>query len=172
LLTIEGIVNLDGFLNEHGPALLLFARNRTYSVAEAEDILQTAIVNLWKNGNFDENNKIPMGLVYTAIRNTAIDVYRSRKRRRLREEKAGRDLYTDHENGIFSAADGKRSERMDAAAKALEKLSPKLREVVIMKIFGEMKFREIGEVLSISPNTAATRYRYGMKRLRKLMGTQ
>jgi len=44
-------------------------------------------------------------------------------------------------------------------------LSPKLREVVVMKIWGGVTFAEISEALAISPNTAASRYRYALEQL-------
>ena len=40
------------------------------------------------------------------------------------------------------------------------------REVIVLKIWHEHTFEEIGELLEISPNTAAGRYRYGLQKLR------
>ena len=36
-----------------------------------------------------------------------------------------------------------------------------------MKIWGENTFAQIGEILGVSLNTVASRYRYGLERLRK-----
>ena len=44
-------------------------------------------------------------------------------------------------------------------------LSDKLREVVVMKIWGDLTFAQISEALAISPNTAASRYRYALEQL-------
>jgi RNA polymerase sigma-70 factor (ECF subfamily) len=44
-------------------------------------------------------------------------------------------------------------------------LSEKLREVVIMKFWGGLTFQQIAELLLISPNTAASRYRYALEQL-------
>ena len=43
------------------------------------------------------------------------------------------------------------------------------RTVVILKTWRDKTFREIGEMLEVSENTAASRYRYAMERLRGLM---
>ena len=43
------------------------------------------------------------------------------------------------------------------------------REVIVLKIWHEHTFEEIGELLEISPNTAAGRYRYGLQKLRLLL---
>jgi hypothetical protein len=40
------------------------------------------------------------------------------------------------------------------------------REVIVLKFWHRRTFEEIGELLGISPNTAAGRYRYGMEKLR------
>jgi len=49
----------------------------------------------------------------------------------------------------------------------LKELPQKFSEVIVMKIWGEQTFAEIGEALEISQNTAASRYRYGLEALRK-----
>ena len=43
------------------------------------------------------------------------------------------------------------------------------REVVVLKIWHEMSFREVGEVLEITRDTAASRWRYGIEKLRNLL---
>ena len=50
---------------------------------------------------------------------------------------------------------------------ALTSIPEKYREVITLKMWGELTFAEIGDTLEISPNTAASRYRYGLEALRK-----
>jgi RNA polymerase sigma-70 factor, ECF subfamily len=52
---------------------------------------------------------------------------------------------------------------------ALAALPPEQREIVVMKIDGGLTFAQIAAALSISPNTAASRYRYALEKLRKLL---
>jgi len=47
-----------------------------------------------------------------------------------------------------------------------EKLPPAQREVIVLKIWNRCTFEAIGDLLEISPNTAAGRYRYGLEKLR------
>jgi RNA polymerase sigma-70 factor (ECF subfamily) len=61
-------------------------------------------------------------------------------------------------------ADDPRGEALD---RALRSLPAEQLEVIAMKIEGELTFAEIGRVLSISPHTAASRYRYALERLRE-----
>ena len=55
---------------------------------------------------------------------------------------------------------------------AMSKVPEKFREVITLKIWGEQTFDEIGKTLEISPNTAASRYRYGMDALRKSLESE
>lgn len=57
--------------------------------------------------------------------------------------------------------------RREALRGALASLPPEQREVIVLKIDAELTFAEIGRVLGISPNTAASRYRYALERLRE-----
>lgn len=50
----------------------------------------------------------------------------------------------------------------------MNKLPEMYREVLTLKVWGELTFEEIAEVLAIPANTAASRYRYGLTELRKL----
>ena len=52
---------------------------------------------------------------------------------------------------------------------ALAALPPEQREIVVMKIDGGLTFAQISQVLGISPNTAASRYRYALEKLRKFL---
>ncbi len=66
------------------------------------------------------------------------------------------------------AAEGPRADRL---ARALAALPPEQREVIALKIDGELTFAAIAAVLGISGNTAASRYRYALEKLRKAMGS-
>ncbi len=57
--------------------------------------------------------------------------------------------------------------RREAVREAIGSLPPEQREVVVLKIDAQLTFAEIGRVLAISPNTAASRYRYALERLRE-----
>lgn len=57
-----------------------------------------------------------------------------------------------------------------AALEALRQLPPEQAEVVALKVWHELTFAEIGEALGISLNTAASRYRYALDKLRDLWG--
>jgi len=53
--------------------------------------------------------------------------------------------------------------------RALADLPDDQREVIVLHIWGELTFSEIGDLLSVSSNTAASRYRYALAKLRGSM---
>jgi RNA polymerase sigma-70 factor (ECF subfamily) len=53
--------------------------------------------------------------------------------------------------------------------RALRALPEDQREVIVLHVWGEFTFLQIAEILEISSNTAASRYRYGLAKLRESM---
>jgi RNA polymerase sigma-70 factor (ECF subfamily) len=143
-----------------GPALLLFARRWTNSRADAEDVVQDAFVRFWRREQSPENR----GLLYAAVRSAALDRLRSEQRRSRREAAASLDG-ADHCEPVFAPED----ESQQLLAAAVERLPNEQREVVILKIWSELTFAEIAGILEISQNTAASRYRYALGALKKIL---
>jgi RNA polymerase sigma-70 factor (ECF subfamily) len=57
----------------------------------------------------------------------------------------------------------------DRLEQALQKLPEEQREVISLKIDGQLTFNQIAEVLGISINTVASRYRYALEKLREIL---
>jgi len=160
------------WLQEHGAKLLLFARQQTRSHADAEDVLQDALVKLAKkvnDGTFDGGQPAWLPYVYTSIRRCAIDLGRKDDRRSAREEKveADRQRETGGQFDPWFDSDSAGGESRQFLERGLKELPEKFSEVIVLKIWGEQTFAEIGEALKISQNTAASRYRYGLEALKK-----
>jgi RNA polymerase sigma-70 factor (ECF subfamily) len=145
------------WFQQHGPRLLLFARQQTRTDADAEDVLQEACVRVWKYGNHD------VRLAYRTIRHAAIDLARSRQRRAAREESVVGDMITWFESPMAEA------ERAQTIQGVLVGLPAEQQEVVTLKIWGELTFAEIADVLGIPANTAASRYRLALDMLRRTL---
>lgn len=165
------------WLEEHGSKLLLFARQQTRSLADAEDVLQEALVKLARKveeGTFVGGEPGWLPFIYTQIRRESIDLGRKDDRRRKREEKVTKDdcsLGRNIEMPLFEEGESK-DETRRILVKGLETLPKKFSEVITMKLWGERTFAEIGDALGISLNTAASRYRYGIEALRKQLTTE
>ena len=160
------------WLDEHAPRLFLFARNQTRTHEDAQDVLQDAIVKLVekiREGEFIGGQEAWQPYLYTTIRRLAIDLSRKDDRRRRREDNVSADI----EAGQFEAfhpwfdSEGGDGEVRGQLEEAIKALPEKFSEVIVLKIWGERTFAEIGETLGISQNTAASRYRYGLEALKR-----
>jgi len=148
---------------ENGNRLMLFARQQTRCEADAEDVLQMALVKTWRTHRARPDKKV-LSLAFTNVRRCAIDLARSLDRRRRREDEAAREM--GDMVSWFELPDDDLSRALQVA---MSKIPGKFRDVVTLKIWGEQTFDQIGRTLEISPNTAASRYRYAMDALRKIL---
>ena len=154
------------FLIRHGSALVMYARQWASTHADAEEIVQDAVLRYWRSvqeGKVPCDNPLP--LVYTNIKWVALDRLREQKRRNGRETAAGEMIYDDT---VFEQVkvDAERTEKL---GRAVAGLPLEQREVVIMKIWDDMTFQEIADTLGLSINTVASRYRYAMARMKTML---
>lgn len=153
---------------ELGPGLVLFARQFVRSIADAEDIVQDAFVRFWRKQQGGGERAAPgsgvanKGLLYATVRTVALDLLRKDARRARREATASEDMEQTIEPQ-FDFDDGSQRE----LAAAIDRLPVEQREVLVMKIWNELTFAEIAAALTISQNTAASRYRYALAALKK-----
>ncbi|MEJ6727698.1 MAG: sigma-70 family RNA polymerase sigma factor [Akkermansiaceae bacterium] len=152
------------WLSENAPRLLAYARQRCDSMAEAEDMLQDSLIKLWHYQEERDYRPPDLPLAFSVLRYIGLDRGRSKGRRDKRDQKivqfqVGSDLWID--------TPAEQSEEAEILRCAVEKLPEKLREVLTLKIWGGLTFAEIGEILSLSNNTAASRYRYALEQLQK-----
>jgi RNA polymerase sigma-70 factor (ECF subfamily) len=140
------------------PGLVLFARQWVHSAADAEDIVQEAFVKFWRRNHNIRNR----ALLYATVRSVALDLIRRDSRRARREKEAYADLEPAVEPQLRTEDEAQR-----ALAVAIDRLPHPQREVLVMKIWNELSFAEIGETLGVSQNTAASRYRYALTALKK-----
>jgi RNA polymerase sigma-70 factor (ECF subfamily) len=147
------------WLDQHGPALVLFARQWVANQADAEDVVQDAFVRFWR-----ARDRVvePASYLYACVRHSALDRQRRRKRQARREEAAARP----EAEPLFALLQ-EDDERGAAVGAALRHLPEDQREVLVMKIWGGLSFPQIAEALRIPANTAASRYRYALTRLRE-----
>ena len=150
-----------GWLAEQAPKLLLFARQQARSEADAQDLVQEAVLECWQRRG--ECLPPAVGLVFATIRRRAVDLARSNDRRAGREAVVGREIA---QSWFDSGVEDRERDRL--LQEAMSHLRDIYRDVVTLKVWGELTFAEIGEALEIPANTAASRYRYGLAELRKL----
>ena len=133
--------------------LILYGRALGLSHGEAEDVVQETFEALLRRPNPPAK---PEHYSVRSFRNRALNYRRSLWRRLTRELESRRwfDRVPDE------------TAREKAAMRCLAELPVEQREVIVLKVWHEYTFEEIGELLEVSPNTAAGRYRYGLQKLR------
>lgn len=133
--------------------LALYGRALGLSHAEAEDVVQETFTALLQQPEAPEK---PEHYCVRSFRNRALNYRRSLWRRLTREFESQRWFERTPEESP--------AER--AAMRRLAELPALQREVIVLKLWHDCTFEEIGELLDISPHTAAGRYRYGLEKLR------
>lgn len=152
------------WLDESAPRLLAYARARCNNRDEAEDLLQDALIKLWAYQ--EERDHVPpdLPLAFSVMRYLGLDHGRKKGRLEKRNQKIIQ-FQKDTDYWLDPALE----DTEDAAIlrDAVQNLPEKLREVLTLKIWGGLTFAEIGKLLSLSNNTAASRYRYALEQLQK-----
>lgn len=143
-----------------GAALYRVARALLGSSADAEDAVQEVFVGLVRARHRLASVDDLRAYLFAALRHAAAKVA---ARRRDDRRTAGVDL--DAVAAPEAPADA--SARLE---RALAALPADRREVLALKIDGELTFREIAAVLGVGINTAASRYRYALAELRDALG--
>jgi len=155
----DNSLNWNDWLGKYGPQLLLFARTQTRCEADAEDLLQEAVV---ESSGKSEGNPPDLPLVYTTLRRRAIDLARKTDRRTTREE-----VTTERSEDCWFDDTIEQKETAWLIDRAIKNMPEKFREVVMLKIWSELTFAQIAQTLDIPLNTAASRYRYGLEILKR-----
>ena len=139
--------------------LLAFLTVTLRSRADAEDVLQNVFIKIVRNRRRLAGAGRLDGYVFRIARNEAMTFLR-----RCRRERTGVDRWLAPAK--TEAPDHDLAEQLEAA---LNQLPLPQRQVVVLKTYREKTFGEIARMLGISLNTAASRYRYGMDKLRSLL---
>ena len=158
------------WLKEFGPRLFLYARQQSRSEADAEDIMQDALVQLVRaveGGRFHGDRTKWPSYVYSAIRHLAADRGRrkdtqSRNLQRYRESME----VVEYPSPWLAAAEGD-SRLREQVESLLRTLPADFAEVVVLHIWGEHTFQQIAEMTFTNLSTVTSRYRYAMQALRK-----
>lgn len=128
---------------------------------EAEDIVQDVFVSFVKSAkNFKLRGSLKAYLA-TSVVNRVRDRIRRRRTRSLDRDrlKADIDLQEPDQSLIYS-------EQWQRLIRALDELPYKQREVILLRLKSQMRFREIAKVQNVSVHTAMARYKCGLNRLR------
>lgn len=146
---------LGRLFDAHAAALALYAR-QWRDGPEADDLVQDAFLALARRASVPDQ---PAAWLHRVVRNAAVSGGRSSRRRRSREEEAGRA----RAGPWFSKVD----DQLDAreAASHLSSLDPDCREAIVARLWGGLTFEQIAELQGCGLTTAHRRYTTGLARL-------
>jgi RNA polymerase sigma-70 factor (ECF subfamily) len=165
-------------LYRHKDRIFRYINSKVRDSDLANDIFQDAfmkVITTMKSGNYNEEGKFLPWLMRIA-HNLVIDHFRKTNKVRFLSESRTiseefnifHKLSNDDKNFLDSTCSAELESQM---VELLDHLPTMQREIVQMRIFQDLSFKEIAEMEDISINTALGRMRYALINLRKLIET-
>ncbi len=155
--------DIERLYDEHAQALFAFLLSFTRHESDTRDLLQELFIKLAKRPELLEGVRDERSFLLRLAHNLAIDLIRRRgTREKNYEQLAGQPA------PIFASASEPDARAFrEALAAALGDIPADQRAVVHLKLWEGLTFEHIAELLDIPLNTAASRYRYGLDKLRE-----
>jgi RNA polymerase sigma-70 factor (ECF subfamily) len=160
---MESTPNIERVYDEHAPALFGFLLNLLRNEADTYDVMQEVFVKLGRRPALLEGVRDERGFVLRLAHNAAIDLIR----RRATRERNYQELAREPMPLFAQSADPDEQIFREKLAEALGELPADQRAVMHLKLWEKLTFEAIAETLEIPINTAASRYRYGLDKLRE-----
>jgi RNA polymerase sigma factor (sigma-70 family) len=159
-------------VNRHKSKIFTTIMLRVKDRALAEDIFQDTfvkVINTLKRGSYKEEGKFIQWILRIA-RNLVIDHFRKVSRLPMITDSEGEDIF----RSIRIAEENQEDkiiieERDEHLRKLIQALPDEQREVLIMRHYGDLSFKEIADMTGVSINTALGRMRYALNNMRKLI---
>lgn len=158
------------WLAEHGGHLLLYARQRTTCEADAEDVLQSALLKLVqvvRSGGFRKGPEEWKAYAISCIRNAAIDLSRARARRQATAYAAAAEQSCVYESTPWLSCTSDAELRRRCIERVLRRMRADYAEVVMLHVWQGLSFRAIGDITGENSATIASRYRAALRIFRQ-----
>lgn len=155
---------LEELYDTYSRPLFRYSLALTCSPDDAEDAVQVVFVRIsseWKRLIRVTNVK---AYLFSAVRNAAFNILRGKRRRDALHESICCEFQANQQ-----VEDGELRVDGRMLREALDDLPVDQREVLVLKVFDEMTFKEIADTVGASLNTVASRYRYGIDKLRQAL---
>ncbi len=154
----SGAAALSGLYDLTATRLVRLATTITRNQHDAEDAVGAALLRVADDVELLLRANHPWAYLLQMVRNESLLILRRKKRWSFIDNIS--DLLTRRSVDLLEQEDTHR-----AVWLALRNLPTEQSEVVVLKIWEELTFLEIGQVLSVPPATAASRYRYALEKL-------
>jgi RNA polymerase sigma-70 factor, ECF subfamily len=151
--------------DRHIRTIYNFIFYKTFDKEVSEDLTSQTFFKALKNINSLHKGKPILPWLYTIARNTVIDHFRARKQTEAIDD--GGDIADDSSRG--AEEDFHVSEQVRELKKHLAALSELERDIVIMRVWQELPYKEIAEVVGKSEGNCKVIYSRTLEKLRALM---
>ena len=166
----------DELLDRYKDSLYSYIYGIVQSREVAEDIFQdtfTKVIVTLKSGRYQSTGKF-VGFLFRIAHNIVVDYYRQQQYAQMvKQSDVDYDLFSSKEvvgDGLDSNCEEEISYQqvLDDIRRMLQYLPENQREIVIMRYYKDMSFKEIADELGVCLNTALGRIRYAVLNMRKL----
>ena len=140
--------------------LLTLAQDR----ADARDLLQDLFVKIARTKGCLDGVRDEKAFLFRIAHNLSVDFIRRSQSRRRRQQ-----VCAELQPSQFTPEDPDATEFAESVSRALAELPTEQRAAVHLKLWSGLTFEEMARALDIPPNTAASRYRYGIDTLREAL---
>ena len=158
---MPGNSELERLYDEHAQALFAFLLNLTRDEADTRDLLQEVFIKIVRDKNLLAGVREERAFLIRLAHNAAIDLMRRRGTRERAKEQ-----FAEIVSPFAATSDPDENVFREELSAALAELPEEQRAVAHLKLWGGLTFEQIAEALELSPNTAASRYRYALDKLR------
>lgn len=163
---------LEKLINRHKQRIFNFVYSKVHCRDTTEDIFQDTfikVIKTLKNGQYNEEGKF-LPWVMRIAHNLVIDHFRKSNRIPKFESSDDFDIFQFISDGSVNAEDAMVTDQIvNDLQKLILELPEDQREVLMMRVYREMSFKEIADSTGVSINTALGRMRYAIINLRKLI---
>ena len=139
-----------------------FAWSVTKDESLAQEVVQELFLKLARDAGLITTALSERAVIFTLTRNLAFDALRRRSTRQAALQRFEQEF----PGWFLPAADAEAEEVRAQITAALSTLPEEQRSVIHLHVWEELSFREIGELLGLPTQTVASRYRYGLEKLR------
>lgn len=164
--------SLETLINRHNQRISSFIYSKVLDKEVTEDIFQDTfikVIKTLKRGNYSEEGKF-LPWVMRIAHNLIIDYFRKNKRMPKFEGSDDFNIFSVIKDEKLNAEKQLIKEQIDSDLSVLiEELPEDQKQVLIMRIYKDMSFKEIAENTEVSINTALGRMRYALLNLRKII---
>ncbi len=164
--------SLEKLINRHQLQIFNFINSKVNDRDKSEDIFQDTfikVIKTLKNGSYNEEGKF-LPWVMRIAHNLVIDYFRKSNRIPIIENKEEFDIFQFLSDTTPNAESVLVEEQvLKDIQNLIEELPEDQKEVLIMRLYRDMSFKEIAENTNVSINTALGRMRYAIINLRKMI---